>query len=192
MYSNNFKIYSFIITPIAVAIIAVAFLLSYNLPNIQDLKTLAQQQTPAKSKEGLQVGNTAPDFNLIDPQKGGIIAKQTFNGKPLFIFFTTTYCTPCQIGAENLGRYDDETGGSAFNVLIVFIDDRETDNQFIEWKQKYGRNDWFVAKGINMAQTYNVQYLDTKYVFDKNGIIKWIDIKPLEYSSIKPVLGPLL
>lgn len=43
-----------------------------------------------------------------------------------------------------------------------------------------------------MAQTYNVQYLDTKYVFDGNGIIKWIDIKPLEYSSIKPVLALLL
>jgi hypothetical protein len=43
-----------------------------------------------------------------------------------------------------------------------------------------------------MAQKYDVQYLDTKYVFDKNGVIKWIDIKPLEYSSIKPVLGPLL
>ncbi|MGI0010660.1 MAG: TlpA family protein disulfide reductase [Nitrosopumilaceae archaeon] len=141
--------------------------------------------------EGLQLGNIAPGFSLADPQKG-TITKQSFEGKPLFIFFTATYCTPCQIGAQNLGRYDDETGGKAFNVLIVFVDERESDNQFIEWKNKFGKDDWHVAKGIDMAKTYQVQYLDTKYVFDKNGIIKWIDIKPLDYPSIDPVMRPLL
>ena len=142
--------------------------------------------------KALQNGVAAPDFKLLDADNGKTITKQTFNGKPLFIFFTTTWCTPCQIGAENLAKYDDETGGSAFNVLIVFVDDTETEKQFIDWKNKYGRDDWYVAKGSDMAQTYDVQYLDTKYVFDKNGIIKWIDVKPLEYSKINDVLGSLL
>ena len=79
-----------------------------------------------------------------------------------------------------------------FNVLIVFIDDKESDNQFINWKKQFGRDDWYIAKGIEMANNYQVQFLDTKYVFDKDGIIKWIDVKPLEYSSIDPVLSPLL
>jgi len=147
-------------------------------------------QTP-KSNEGLNVGNIAPDFKLTDPLKGAII-KSNFTGKPLFIFFTATYCTPCQIGAQNLARYDDEHGGNAFNVLIVFIDDKETDNQLIDWKKQFGRDDWYVAKGIDMANNYHVQFLDTKYVFDKDGIIKWIDVKPLEYPSIDPVLSTLL
>lgn len=150
---------------------------------------MLQQTFNAKA---LQNGVAAPDFKLLDADNGKTITKQTFNGKPLFIFFTTTWCTPCQIGAENLAKYDDETGGSAFNVLIVFVDDTETEKQFIDWKNKYGRDDWYVAKGSDMAQTYDVQYLDTKYVFDKNGIIKWIDVKPLEYSKINDVLGSLL
>lgn len=140
---------------------------------------------------GLNVGQLAPDFTLQDPANG-VITKSTSQGKPLFIFFTTTWCVPCQIGAQNLARYDDETGGNAFNVLIVFVDEKETDSQFLAWKMNFGRNDWYVAKGIEMASEYNVQYLDTKYVFDKNGIIKWFDTRPLDYASIKPVLAPLL
>jgi len=85
-------------------------------------------------KERLQVGAIAPDFQLTDSVKGNI-TKENFSGKPLFIFFTATYCIPCQIGAQNLAKYDDEHGGNAFNVLIVFIDDRETDNQFVDWKK---------------------------------------------------------
>jgi len=141
--------------------------------------------------QGLEQGNLAPDFSLIDPEKGSI-SKQSFQGKPLFVFFTTSWCTPCQIGAQNLAKFDDEKGGDAFNVLIVFVDDKETDAQFIQWRNNYGNDDWYVAMGLEMASTYKVQYLDTKYVFDKEGVIKWIDVKPLPYSTIEPVLGSLL
>jgi peroxiredoxin len=140
---------------------------------------------------GPKIGSSAPDFTLVDPQRE-TITKQTFAEKPLFIFFTTTWCTPCQIGAQNLATYDMEKGDDAFNVLIVFVDDKETDEQFVSWKQKFGRDDWYVSKGIDMAKTYEVQQLDTKYVFDKNGIIQWKDIAPLRYEAISPVMEPLL
>ncbi|AIC15501.1 TlpA family protein disulfide reductase [Nitrososphaera viennensis] len=150
--------------------------------------------TTASGKEnvqGLQVGDSAPGFSLRDPEKGSI-TKQTFAGKPVLIFFTTTWCTPCQIGAQNLARLDDKTGGNAFNVLIVFVDPRETDQQYIDWKDRYGRSDWYVAESEQMPQEYKVRYLDTKYVFDSNGIIKWVDVNPLEYSKAKQVLEPFL
>lgn len=172
---------------IIVIIVAIA---AISLSNTSDDVTLST--APDSSDiQGLEQGNSAPDFSLVDPEKGSI-SKQSFQGKPLFVFFTTSYCTPCQIGAQNLAQFDDEKGGDVFNVLIVFVDDSESDPQFIQWREKYGNDDWYVAKGIEMASTYKVQYLDTKYVFDKDGIIKWIDVKPLAYSTIEPVLGYLL
>jgi hypothetical protein len=49
-----------------------------------------------------------------------------------------------------------------------------------------------VAKGIDMAKTYEVQQLDTKFVFDKNGLVQWKDVAPLTYEEISPVMEPLL
>ncbi len=176
---------------IIVAVVAAAFLANNSTQSSQFTNLTTAPENIGPPAKGLQAGNIAPDFSLVDPQKGSI-TKQSFEGKPVFIFFTTTWCTPCQIGAQNLARYDDETGGNAFNVLIVFVDERESDPQFMEWKNRFGNDDWYIAKGIKMANTYKVQYLDTKYVFDKNGIIKWVDVKPLDYSSIAPVMRSLL
>ena len=66
---------------------------------------------PVSAQTSLQVGAVAPNFQLTDPVKGSI-TKENFTGKPLFIFFTATWCTPCQIGAQNLARYYDEHGGN--------------------------------------------------------------------------------
>jgi len=174
---------------IGIGIIAVIAITAISISNTSDVQLSTAPDS--SDLQGLEQGNVAPDFSLIDPEKGSI-SKQSFQGNPLFVFFTTTWCTPCQIGAQNLAKFDNEKGGDAFNVLIVFVDDKESDPQFVQWRDNYGNDDWYVAKGIKMAETYKVQFLDTKYVFDKDGIIRWVDVKPLPYSTIEPVLGSLL
>jgi hypothetical protein len=39
-------------------------------------------------------------------------------------------------------------------------------------REKYRRSDWYVEESEQMPREYKVRHLDTKYVFDSNGIIK--------------------
>ncbi len=140
---------------------------------------------------GLPIGSRAPEFILNDPTKG-VIDNKRLADKPLFIFFTTTWCTPCQVGARELARYYDGTN-KAFNVLIVFVDTNESNDSIISWKKKFGRDEWYVAKDYDgMALKYSIKYLDSKYAIDKDGIIRYFDVRPLGHSTAKSVLEPLL
>lgn len=141
---------------------------------------------------GLQVGNLAPNFALKDSD-GRTVSRESLEGKPTIIFFTATWCVPCQVGAKELLRYDLQTGGNAFNVVIVFVDPRETNDQIKQWKTDFGGSNWFTALDTTgMANDYQVKYLDTKYVLDGSGTIVWNDFYPLTYNVAKSVLQPLI
>jgi hypothetical protein len=81
-----------------------------------------------------------------------------------------------------------------FNVLLIFIDPNEKDSDIINYKAKYAHEDWFVAKDSDqqMVKLYNVKYLDTKIITDKNGIIRYVDLQILTFDRIKSMLDPLI
>lgn len=142
---------------------------------------------------GLDVGNLAPNFNL-KATDGSAINLTSLAGKPVVIWFTATWCVPCQLGAKELLKYDVETGGNAFSVVVVFVDpSTDTNDQIRQWKNNFGGSHWFTALDTTgMANNYQVKYLDTKYVLDRNGIIAWKDIYQLQYDTAKSVLQPLI
>lgn len=154
---------------------------------------VGQTQSGPVHQTGVEVGDRAADFSFVEVN-GGQKAISGLRDKPLFIFFTTSYCVPCQIGARELARYDAETGDGAFDVLVVFVDPRETPDQLKAWGDRFGRPDWLLALDGDgsIAASYQVRYLDTKYVLDKDGAIRWKDTSPLTYEAARSVLAPLL
>jgi len=136
-----------------------------------------QGRSPEGSSQGpVAVGKRFPDFNLSEADVRPLTLS-TLEGKPSLVWFTTSYCVPCQVGARAVSRVDDELGGEAFNVLVVFVDPQEPRSALTGWQERYGNADWLVAldSDVALANAVRLQVLDTKFLLDKDGTVRNID-----------------
>src|SRR5712691_6402668 len=65
----------------------------------------------------IRVGAPFPDFRVTDAATGRVVTNASLEGKPTILWFTTSYCVPCQIGARLVTRLEDQIGGKPFNVV---------------------------------------------------------------------------
>lgn len=140
---------------------------------------LAANDSSEQNSASLAVGAPFPDFTVTEVD-GRTITKESLKDKPAIIWFTTSWCVPCQIGAKEVARLDNELGGEAFEVLVIFIDPKEKDADLTNWRKQFANPDWMVAfdnELTNLAQRINLKFLDSKFLLDKNGVIKNIDFK---------------
>jgi len=137
--------------------------------------TLSTASGNAQPQSGLDVGSSFPDFSVKDVE-GRTVTKSSLSGKPTIIWFTTSYCVPCQVGAKRVAQLEDQLGAKAFNVLVLFVDPKESASDLAGWRQQFARPDWMVAPDTDLASRVSLQYLDTKYLLDKAGVITNFDV----------------
>ena len=142
-------------------------------------------ETPSKIK----MGDIFPDFKVIEVG-GREITRDSMKGKPAIVWFTTSWCVPCQIGARDVAKVDNELGGKAFDVLVVFVDPRESKNDLINWRKRFANEDWMVAfdnETTLLSQKVNLKYLDSKFLLDKNGAIQNIDFAIVDEAYLNTI-----
>jgi len=142
---------------------------------------------PPVAQAILAVGNLFSDFTLTEVS-GETITRDSLKGKPAIVWFTTSWCVPCQIGARDVAKVDDELSGQAFNVLVVFVDPRESKDDLINWRKNFANPDWMVALDQGgFAERIGLKFLDSKFILDKDGIVKNIDFKQADDNYLNTI-----
>lgn len=128
---------------------------------------------------GTAVGQRAPNFQLVDVD-GRTVSSDSLRGKPALLWFTASYCVPCQEGALRLQSIVKDVGVDRLAIVIVFVDPTEPPAALREWRQRFGLPGWAVGFAAGSLVTdFRIQYLDTKYLLDGDGIIRETDFFPL-------------
>jgi cytochrome oxidase Cu insertion factor (SCO1/SenC/PrrC family) len=128
---------------------------------------------------GTGVGQRAPDFRLVDID-GSTVTRDSLRGKPALLWFTASYCAPCNEAMPVLKRILEPLGPDAVKVVIVFVDPGEAPETLRKWQATIGSPDWTAAlASAPMIRDYGLQYLDTKYLLDADGVIRETDFVPL-------------
>ena len=119
-------------------------------------------------KNRAAVGREAPDFTLQT------LAGERFNlseklGKPIFLNFWATWCSPCRDEMPDMEKLQQTLGDS---ILIVGIDMGESADTVRRFVEDSGFTWTFVLDSEReVAQAYDVSVIPTSLFIDAKGVI---------------------
>jgi len=140
---------------------------------------------------GSDLGDIAPDFSLSTVEED-VVKLSDFRGKYVLFASMATWCTPCQIEANNVRRAQENLEGSQLVVMQIDVDPRETNNDLEKFRKEFGQDNWIMGfDDGSIAQLYNIRTFDTTLLVNPEGKIIYrdngfpIDTKTLEDLIVK-------
>lgn len=177
---------------VLLAVVAGALLLGRGTPQPVDGSVTAGSAEPGVSIDPgrIEVGKVFPGFSVTDVD-GRVVTRDSLAGTPTIIWFTTSYCLPCQAGAVQVARLDDQLGGSALNVLVMFVDPGEGAQALTSWRDRFGNPDWMVAldRDGTLANAVGLRFLDTKLLLGPDGSLRDVNTAPVDPAYLTLLRG---
>ncbi len=128
-------------------------------------------------------GETAPDFEIV-LESNETISLATLKGKYFLLDFWGSWCVPCRADNLELVKIYNQFHGQKFDKAIDFeIISISIEKDPLKWKKAIQEDQmkWnYHYSDLNMldseiAKTYRVQQVPTKYLINEKGIIVGVD-----------------
>jgi peroxiredoxin len=117
-------------------------------------------------RDGLQPGETAPDF-VLDDLDGRRVSLDSYRGQRLLLVFSDPNCGPCQELMPSLAELERRHGGAAASVVLVSRGDREENR---EKARRHGVHFPVVIQpGWSLSKQYGIFATPVAFLVDRDG-----------------------
>lgn len=133
--------------------------------------------------EGTSIGDTAPDFQLVN-ELGENVCTRDYAGKVVLINFAAGWCGPCVSETPDIQEVYTELQDQGFEVLMVMSDDYSgggsyADDFLTKWRERFGLTFELVEdRQWEAYELYNpgVNAVPVTILLDKDQVIRqrWI------------------
>lgn len=131
------------------------------------------------------IGSSAPDISLPNAQ-GEVISLSSLKGKVVVLDFWASWCGPCRISNRTLVKLYREYKHKGLEVFGVSLDvnkrawTKAVEQDQISWLQVI---DTRAANGNELTQTWNLRYIPSTFLINKEGKIVASGLEPAELEK---------
>lgn len=145
------------------------------------------------TKEGLALGETAPDFEL-ETLEGETAKLSDYRGKKVILNFWTTWCPPCRAEMPHMQDYYDQKAKED-NVEILAVNLTSADHgmeKITSFVSEYGLAFPILldAEG-DMGAVYQAVTIPTSYILDTEGRVQNKFVGPMDQATIEELIGKI-
>lgn len=174
-----------------VLLLVIIMIGTYIKKQIENQEKIAEQtigyEVDLEKVEGLQKGQTAPDFTLTT-LTGKEVTLSELQGKKVVLNFWATWCPPCKAEMPHLQKYY-EKHAEKENVEIVGVNLTYSDGS-IEKVQQFVNSfelsfPILLEEEKTVSKTYEILTIPSTFMIDTKGKIQYQIIGPLDESAIQ-------
>lgn len=133
-------------------------------------------------KEGIEVGNKAPDFE-IETLSGEKVNLSDYKGKPVMLNFWATWCPPCRVEIPDMQKFHEK---HEVEVLAVNLLDTEMKKGHVQqFVDEFGMTFTVGLDGDGaVSNKYRINPIPTTYMIDSEGIIRHKSLGAMPYDTM--------
>jgi thiol-disulfide isomerase/thioredoxin len=145
---------------------------------------------PEGQSVGAERGKVAPDF-VLQTVDGSTVRLSDFAGRPVFVNFWATWCTPCRKEMPEIIDAQRRYADSGLAVIAVnAMEDRDTAAGFVrEFGMEFPSALDFRGE---VALAFRATGLPTSYFIDRDGVIRAVFFGPLSSEQMDEQLKKIL
>ena len=147
----------------------------------------AMQGDQQEAAVGINVGEIAPDFTLLDLD-GNEVGLSEFRGEVVFVNFWATWCPPCRAEMPDIESLYQEYKDKG--VVVIGIDIGESEATVRQFVQQGGYSWTFVLDSTGaVAANYNIRAIPTSFFIDREGVIQAVNTGAMTKRGMEAALA---